>query len=94
MLNHLVPFETEEICQRQPWLAWNERQVGVRYYYLALSYNSLYLQMHPGELAPHRVNEPDECLHSICDLRIVLDEHPADMLRDGRCRFAEVERHV
>jgi hypothetical protein len=34
-------------------------------------------------LAPHRVNEPDECLRSICDLRIVLDEHPADMLRDG-----------
>jgi hypothetical protein len=28
-------------------------------------------------LAPHRVNEPDECLRSICDLRIVLDEHPA-----------------
>jgi len=68
--------------------------MGVRYYHLALSYDSLHLQMHPWELAPHRVNEPDECLRSIRDRRIVLDEHPADMLGDGRCRFAEIERHV
>ena len=94
MLYHLAVPETEEVCERQPLLAWRERQMGVRYYHLALGNDALYFQVHLRELASHRMDERDECLRSIRDLRVVLDEFVADVLGDGRLRFAEVERRV
>jgi hypothetical protein len=50
--------------------------------------------MQVGELAAHRMNEFDECLRSVRDLGIVLDEHGADVLGGSSLRFAEVERCV
>src|SRR5580704_2172449 len=66
----------------------------MRRYHLALGNDALYFQMHPGELASHRMDERDECRRSIRDLRVMLDELVADVLGDGRFRFAEVERRV
>jgi hypothetical protein len=40
------------------------------------------------------MDERDECLRSICDLGVVLDELVAEVLGDGRLGFAEVERRV
>jgi hypothetical protein len=50
--------------------------------------------MHLRELASHRMDKRDECRRSIRDLRVMLDELVADVLGDGRFRFAEVERRV
>src|ERR1700721_1060506 len=66
----------------------------MRLYHLALGNDALYFQMHPGELASHRMDERDECRRSIRDLRVMLDELVADVLGDGRFRVAEVERRV
>jgi hypothetical protein len=40
------------------------------------------------------MDKRDECRRSIRDLRVVLDELVAEVLGDGRLRFAEVERRV
>ena len=72
----------------------HERTVRRARRHPVLGNDALYFQVHLGELASHRMDERDECLRSIRDLRVVLDELVADVLGDGRLRFAEVERRV